>query len=88
MQKSKSQNPDCTKGKLKLQSKEHDLQRKATGEKALSLYCIVLYCSYSQERSKCHEKGRKTRIVSSIVILERPPAMKLSLGICQVLNKS
>ena len=57
-------------------------------EKKLSV-CIVLYCiSYSQERSKCHEKGRKTRIVSSIVIFERPPAMKLSLGMYQVLNKS
>ena len=44
MQKSKSQNPDCTKRKLKLQSKEHDLQRKASGEKALSWYCIILYC--------------------------------------------
>ena len=38
LQKSESQNPDCTKRKLKLQSKEHDLQRKASGEKALSLY--------------------------------------------------
>lgn len=38
LQKFNSQNPDCTKRKLKLQSKEHDLQRKASGEKALSLY--------------------------------------------------
>ena len=31
IEKSESQNPDCTKRKLKLQSKEHDLQRKASG---------------------------------------------------------
>ena len=38
LQKFNSQNPECTKRRLTLQSKEHDLQRKASGEKALSLY--------------------------------------------------
>ena len=57
---------------------EYDSQRKASWEKALSLYW-----SYSQEKSTCHEKGGKRRIVSSTVIYERPPTMKLSLAIVE-----
>ena len=56
--------------RLKLQSKkEDDLQsreaRKSSGGKALS--------DVEQERSKCHEKGQKRRIVRSTVIFERLP---------------
>ena len=61
---------------------EYDSQRKASREKALSLYW-----SYSQEKSTCHKKGGKRRMVSSTVIFERPPTMKLSLGICWVFKE-